>query len=118
MWQRLDNRGLLPQTSDEGSVGQGARSESSARSAGCTHSVQDSQWRAERRPVLALHRRLGRQRRERSGARNGAEARWSGGVPGLGCCIIQTRPAHTPARTINQCSTPAASRAAPLFLQR
>ena len=29
MWQRLDNRGLLPQTSDEGSVGQGARSESS-----------------------------------------------------------------------------------------
>src|SRR5213592_4056540 len=50
MWhgKQLDNIGLLPQTSDEGSVGQGARSESSSRSAGCTHSVQESQWGASR----------------------------------------------------------------------
>ena len=66
------------------------------------------------RPVLAVRRRLGRQRRQRSppddqGARDGAEATVS---RTSACCTTPTRAARTRARTTKRCSTRAASPAA------
>ena len=63
--------------------------------------------RRDPRSVLAVHRRLGRQRRQRSasddqGARDGAEA----ALPRApACCITPTRAARTRARTTRRSST-------------
>ena len=65
------------------------------------------------RPVFAVRRRLGRQRRQRpasdaEGARHGAEATVSRRPA---CCTTPTRAARTRARTTSGCSTRTGSRA-------